>query len=297
MTIQPDLNGKLILITGATAGIGLSAARALAGMGASILGVGRSEERCIHAEAEVRQQNPSVDVHFFTADLASQAQVRRLAKEITDFVSANHAGKLDVLANNAGVVSSWYTSTEDGYEMQFAVNHLAPFLLTNLLLPVLKASPQARILTTSSRSHRTMRIFWNDIMLRRFYNPLLAYKQTKLANVLFTVGLEQRLNGTTNIRAYAIDPGLVNTQIGAKNNSGIVQWVWNLRRQKGADPMDGAKTLVYVASEPELNPPDGIYWRNCRAIPPSRYSQRLDESQRLWELSERLCGLDGRLSG
>jgi len=297
LTLQPDLNGKTILITGATAGIGLSAAQTLAGMGASILGVGRSEERCALAAAEIQQKYPSSRVHFFTADLASQRQIRRLAEEIIAYVTAHHSGQLDVLANNAGVVSSWYTSTEDGYEMQFAVNHLAPFLLTYLLQPLLQAAPGARILTTSSRSHRTMRIFWNDIMLRRFYNPLLAYKQSKLANVLFTVGLNLRLNGSTNIRAYAIDPGLVNTHIGTKNNSGIVQWVWNLRRQKGAHPEDGARTLVFVASEPELKPPEGLYWRNCQSIPPSRYSQRLDEVQRLWDLSERLCGLDGRMRG
>jgi len=292
MTNPPDLTGKLILITGATAGIGLSAAKALAGMGASILGVGRSGERCSQAAAEIQQENPSVGVHFFTADLASQRQVRKLAAEVTDFVTANHQGKLDVLANNAGVVTSWYTATEDGYEMQFAVNHLAAFLLTNLLLPLLIAAPVPRILTTSSRSHRNMRIFWNDIMLRRFYNPLLAYKQSKLANVLFTVGVNQHFAGSTNLRAYAIDPGLVNTHIGIKNNSGLVQWVWNLRRQKGAHPSDGARTLVHVASLPQLDPADGIYWRNCRAVLPSRYAQRLDESERLWELSERLCGLD-----
>jgi len=294
LTIQPDLNGKTILITGATAGIGLAAAKILAGKGASILGVGRSEERCAKAAAEIREIFPSSRIHFFTADLASQRQIHRLAGEITQYVTAHHSGKLDVLANNAGVVSSWYTSTEDGYEMQFAVNHLAPFLLTNLLQPLLKAGPGARVLTTSSRSHRTMRIFWNDVMLRRFYNPLLAYKQSKLANVLFTVGLNQRFSGSTNIRAYAIDPGLVNTHIGTKNNSGIVHWVWNLRRQKGAHPDDGARTLVYVASEPELTPPDGLYWRDCRAIPPSGYSKRLDEVERLWHLSERLCGLDGQ---
>lgn len=285
------LAGKTILITGATNGIGLAAAHGLAHMGAAILGVGRSSERCAQAADEIRLATSNPDVHFFIADLSSQRQVRLLAREIKAHVE-NRGGALDVLINNAGVVTTWYTATEDGYEMQFAVNYLAGFLLTHELLPLLQASPEARILTVTSRSHRRMRIFWNDIMLRRFYFILLAYKQSKLANVMFTIGLNQRLSQNSHLRAYAVDPGLVNTTIALKNQPALVRWVWNKRRQMGAIPSEGAKTIIHVAGTPRLEPPDGIYWRHCRSIPPSPYAQRSNEVARLWALSERLCGIE-----
>lgn len=285
------LAGKTILITGATSGIGLAAAQELAGLGAEILGVGRSSQRCDQTAEMIRNATSNPNISFFTADLSAQRQVRRVAEEVTAHIK-NNSGRLDVLVNNAGAVSTWYRATEDGYELQFAVNHLAAFLLTHELLPLLQAAPEARILTVTSRSHRRMRIFWKDVMLRRYYFILLAYKQSKLANVMFTIGINQRLKPGSPIRAYAIDPGLVNTTIALKDQPAIVRWVWNLRRQKGAHPSEGAKTLIYAASASHLDPPDGVYWRHCRSIPPSPYAQRLDEVERLWVLSERLCGVE-----
>ncbi|MHB0967395.1 MAG: SDR family NAD(P)-dependent oxidoreductase [Bellilinea sp.] len=293
---QP-LIGKTIGITGATAGIGLAAARVLAAKGATILGMGRSAERAAQAAADIRLTVPGAQVHFFTADLSALRQVRRLAEEIGEYVTTRHDGKLDVLVNNAGTITSRYTDTEDGYETVFTVNHLAPFLLTRELLPLLQAAPAARILTVSSRSHRNMRILWGNVMLRRFYNPLLAYKQSKLANVLFTAEFNRRLADTTHIRAYAIDPGLVNTEIGSKNNHGILRWAWDLRRRQGADPSVPARTIAMVARRPKLDPPDGIYWRDCRSIAPSRYALRADEAAKLWALSEQLCAPEDRFSG
>lgn len=285
--------GKTVLITGATSGIGLASAHALAGLGAEIIGVGRSAERCDYAAAELQSRNPHASVHFFTADLASQRQVRQLAVDVQQYLAQNSAGKLDVLVNNAGLVTSRFTRTEDGHETVFAVNHLAVFLLTRELQKALNAAPAARVLTVSSKSHRNMRIFWGDVMLRYIFNPLLAYKQSKLANVLFTTEFNRRFAGSTSMRAFAIDPGLVNTEIGMKNNRGLVYWVWNIRRKQGASPDLPAKTIAMVASEPILDPPDGIYWKNLRAIPPSDYALRPAEAQRLWQLSEHLCGFDG----
>ncbi len=289
--------GKTVLITGATSGIGLAAAHALAEKGAAILGVGRSTERCQQAVLQLRSRYPQASIYYFTADFASQKQVRHLAEEVHGYLAKYSQGRLDVLVNNAGMVTSGYTPTEDGYETVFAVNHLAPFLLTHALLPALRAAPAARILTVSSKSHRNMRIFWGNIMLRRIFNPLLAYKQSKLANVLFTAGFNQRFAASTPMRAFAIDPGLVNTEIGMKNNHWLVAWIWNQRRQKGAHPDVPAKTIAFVASEPNLVPSDGLYWKNLQSIAPSDYALRPAEADRLWQLSERLCGLDGHEIG
>ncbi|HZD56534.1 MAG TPA: SDR family NAD(P)-dependent oxidoreductase, partial [Anaerolineales bacterium] len=180
---------------------------------------------------------------------------------------------------------------EDGYELQFAVNHLAPFLLTLELLPLLKKAPHARVITVSSGSHRNTRMHWQDVMLRRGYNTLRAYKQSKLANVLFTFELNRRLGEDSSIRAYAADPGLVNTEIGSKGTSGLVRWIWEKRRAGGVNPEQGAETVVYLAASSSVGGSREVYWKDCRPVQASRYAQRAEEAARLWELSEHLCGV------
>ena len=291
MTANHDLTGKTIVVTGATSGIGRAAVRELAGRGAWVLGVGRSPVRCREARDAILVEHPDARLAFAVADLSSQRQVRKLACEIRERVLAEGGGKIDVLINNAGVVPGWYTATEDGYEMQFAVNHLAPFLLTYELMPLLQAAPEARVVTVSSSSHRGARIRWGDIMHRRYYHCLLAYKQSKLANVLFSAELNRRLGPASRVRAYAADPGLVNTEIGQKHTSGFIEWFWRQRRRRGATPEQGAKTIVFLASDPSVRGSDAVYWKDCRPLPPSRYAQREDVAARLWSLSERLCGI------
>jgi retinol dehydrogenase-12 len=283
------------VVTGATSGIGLAAAGALAGKGAFMIGVGRSAARCKQAQDAILSRYPAARISYLLADLSSQRQVRQLAAAIRDQVASSDGGQLDVLINNAATVSNWYTATEDGYELQFAVNHLAAFLLTLELLPLLKKAPGARVITVSSGSHRNTRIHWQDVMFRQGYNTLRAYKQSKLANVLFTFELNRRLGESSPVRAYAADPGLVNTEIGLKGTSGLVRWIWERRRAGGVDPEQGAETVVYLAADPSLDGSQGAYWKDCRPVQASKYARRAEEAAHLWELSEQLCGITKNL--
>ncbi len=291
MTQQRDLEGRIIVVTGATSGIGRATATALADRGATVIGVGRSAQRCREAENAIRAGNSQADVAFCLADLSAQRQVRALASEIRTRIAEAGADRLDILVNNAGTVSSWYVATEDGYELQFAVNHLAPFLLTHALMPLLHNAPHARVVTVSSGSHYRTRIHWADVMYRQRYNCLKAYKQSKLANVLFTAELNRRLGPESRVRGYVADPGLVDTQIGFKGTGGLVRWVWDRRRSGGASPEEGAKTVIYLAADPAILESEALYWKACRPKRASRYARDPVHADRLWELSARLCGL------
>ena len=291
MDQERNLHGKTMVVTGATAGIGLAAARALVGRGAHVIGVGRSDERCRSARQMILEESPEASVSMLVADLSSQRQVRGLAADIRVLLQEAGDTKLDVLVNNAGTVSSWHKVTEDGYELQFAVNHLAPFLLTHELMPMLQQAPSARVLIVSSGSHYGTDMHWSDVMYRQHYNCLVAYKQSKLANVLFIAELNRRLGDQSSIRAYAVDPGLVNTEIGLKGTSGIENLVWQFRRSGGVTPEQGADTVVYLAGEPDIPASHRIYWKERTPLAPSNIALDEAEAARLWSLSERLCGV------
>ena len=295
MKTKNNLVDKTIVITGATAGIGRAAARALVAQGANLIAVGRSAARCAETKKTILAEFPEGRITFIIADLSSQSAVRKLADQIRAQFESPAEARVDVLVNNAGTVSSWYTATEDGYELQFAVNHLAPFLLTYELLPLLEAAPQGRVITTSSNSHRGTKIHWDDVMIRRRYNCLRAYKQSKLANVLFSYEFNRRMAGKGNgsqVRAFAVDPGLVNTKIGLKGTGGIENWVWSRRSSGGAAPEQGAETIVYLAAADTLEDTDTAYWKNCQPRQPSHYARSAHEAARLWAISEQLCGIE-----
>jgi len=295
MTITNDLSGRTIVITGATSGIGLATLHALAARGASIIGVARSAQRCREVQADAQARWPQAQVRFVMADLSSQQQVLRAAAEIRALL-ADRDAPLDALINNAGTVSTWFAATPDGYELQFAVNHLAGFLLTHELLPLLQASPAGRVVTVSSRSHRGARIHWGDVMLRRGYSTLRAYKQSKLANVLFVAELNRRLGSEGAVQAFAADPGLASTDIGFKGTTGLAAWVWRLRRRGGQPPAVPARNIVFLATDAAAVTSRGIYWKDCRPLRPSRYARNAAHAARLWALSERLCGLGAELA-
>jgi NAD(P)-dependent dehydrogenase (short-subunit alcohol dehydrogenase family) len=288
-----SLQEKTFVLTGATSGIGLAVVEGLIREGASVIGVGRAAERCRRTEERLQTlQPPGGRVAILVADLSIQANIRRLACDIRQQLAAWGMTRLDGLINNAATVPFWQTLTPEGFDMQWAVNHLAPFLLTHELLPLLKAAPTARVITVSSASHYGTRLNWDDIQLRRHYNPLRAYGQSKLANVLFTAELNRRLGPGSTVHAFAADPGLVNTEIGLKSNSFLARWIWDLRRRGGISPEESARGILYLATEPSIQNSTEVYWKHGQPKAPSAYAQNPQAAKQLWELSAQMCGID-----
>ena len=286
---------KTIVVTGATSGIGLATAEELIRQGADVIGVGRSAQRCRGAEQRLRSLNPAADVTYCTADLTLQTEVHRLAETIRHITAGRGRAAVDGLVNNAGAFTYWLTLTAEGFETQWALHHLAPFLLTRELLPLLQAAPAGRIVTVSSGSHYHTDLNWSDIQLRRRYNGLQAYKQTKLANVLFTAELNRRLGAQSGVRAFAADPGLVNTEIGLKGTPGLVQWVWERRRAAGIPAAEAARGIIFLLCEAALQDAREVYWKHGKPQSPSRQALDRVAAERLWALSERMCGTAGSL--
>jgi len=277
---------KTIIVTGATSGIGLAVCRALALQGEHVIGIGRDGQRCEASEKTLREAVPGAEVKYFCADLMQQNQVLRVADELCRYLDGRGAA-LDVLINNAGGVRSWYATTEEGYEQQFALNHLAGFLLTWRLMPYLKRV-SGRVIFTGSASHKHMKIHWNDIMFKRHYSCLMAYKQTKLCNMLFAGELNRRYRGE-GVRAYVVDPGLVHTEIGCKQTGGIVSWFWGIRSRRGIAPQEAAGTYVYLCNADPA--PEALYLKQCRAVKYGRRAADRNAAENLFQLSERLCGV------
>lgn len=281
-----EVKMKTILITGASSGIGLETARTLIRQGYSVIGVARSEANCDRAKEMILSDNPNAKIIFFMADLMQQREVVRVAEEITLYLNEKCSGELYALINNAGCVRSWYMTTDEGYEQQFALNHLAGFLLTHKLLPAL-IKAQGRVIMTGSESHKGIKVRWDNIMLSRRYNPLTAYKQSKLCNILFAKGLNDRY-AAAGIRAYVVDPGLVNTDIGSKETGALVNFIWSVRKRYGVPPSVPAKTYEFLCEQ--KFPPDGLYYYFCKE---KNYSKQVtsQNADRLFELSERLCDI------
>jgi retinol dehydrogenase 12 len=289
-TDHPDTGGKTAVITGATSGIGLQSLIALAHQGISVIGVGRDTRRCLAAEEMVKAACPAAQIRYLVADLSRQAEIRRLAENIC--LSLNDWGKnsLDVLVNNAGIFSDRMMRTVDGVELVLAVNHMAPFLLTHKLLPQILAAPHGRVITVSSASHYHTWINPQRINHPWVYFGLWRYKVSKLANVFFTYELNRRLK-TTSVRAFAVDPGLVNTEIGQKGTWGLSSMVWMLRRKSGQSPEIPAHTILFLCTDPTIQDSGNFYWRDCRPKNPSQLAQRADIARQLWDVSCNLCGI------
>jgi len=278
---------RTVIITGATSGIGFAVARALAKLGYHVIGVGRTIENCEAARDKLLSEIPGARIDFFYGDMMQQREVHRLADDLSAHLDRFCGGRLQALINNAGCVRSWYTTSEEGYEQQFSLNHLSGFLLTYRLFPYLKRC-NGRMLLTSSSSHKMMKMNWKDIMFKNRYYPLMAYKQSKLCNMLFAYAFNTRF-AKEGVRAYAVDPGLVNTEIGNKQTGGLVNFVWRLRKAHGVSADTPAQTYVYLC---EQQPgADGLYYYHCRK---QKYGWQVNEAnaERLFKMSEQLCSIE-----
>ncbi|MFZ0169092.1 MAG: SDR family oxidoreductase [Candidatus Dormiibacterota bacterium] len=279
--------GKRVIITGATGGIGLAAARELARLGAHLSIVARSEARAAAAVAQITAHGGlGTEVDVLHADLSSQASIRHLADEIL----ARHP-RVDVLINNAGGMNGSRRLTEDHLELTWAVNHLAPFLLTTSLLERIKASTPARIITTTSDAHAGARIPFDDINADRGYGNFgfTRYGQTKLANILFTAALAQWLEGT-GVTANCYHPGLVASGFN-RNNGTLMALAMTVARPFARTPAKGADTMVWLADSPDVSAESGGYFVDRTRVQPSAAARDPEAARRLWELSEEETGL------
>ncbi len=282
MTSNLPMSGQTALVTGATGGIGLATAVALAGLGARVGVVGRDEKRTAAAVQAVLAVPGSGGADGFLADFSDQREVRALAAEVL----AAHP-RLDVLVNNAGGYWSDRHVSADGLEWTFAVNHLAPFLLTSLLEERLRESAPARIVTVASDAHRAGRIEFDDLQAERGYAGMRAYAQSKLANILFTRELARRLSGS-GVAAYSVHPGTVRTGFAREDASRLFRLVLRAGALLMKSPEQGALTSVYAASSPELVGRTGEYLAKSRVAKPSARAQDDVAAARLWSVSEDL---------
>lgn len=274
-------SGKVCLITGATSGIGRATAVELARQGWTTVLVGRDEHKCQEAVTAARSASGNLDVSHLQADLSSLAEVRRLAAEFR----ARH-DRLDLLVNNAGAIFLKRQISVDGHELTLAVNHLAHFLLTGLLLDLLEQSAPSRIVNTASGAHLGGHLDFGDLQLERSYSAWQAYSQAKLANVLFSAELARRLAGS-GVTSNALHPGFVGSGMGT-NNGALGRIAMRLLRPFARTPEQGADTVIYLATSPAVATVSGQYFYDRHQVRVSREAADADVARKLWEASERL---------
>jgi NAD(P)-dependent dehydrogenase (short-subunit alcohol dehydrogenase family) len=277
--------GKVVLVTGGTGGIGKATAAGLCAVGARLAITGRDRERAEHAAREIRAAG-GTRVEVFVGDLSSQSEVRRLADEVLQALPGLH-----VLVNNVGGYWNHRHVTPDGLERTFALNHLAPFLFTNLLLDRLKEGVPARVVTVSSGAQAMGRIDFDDLQGERSYSGQRAYSQSKLANVLFTYELAGRLRGS-GVTANVLHPGVVATAFGAEDPGRMQRLLVPFVRPFFKTPAQGAATSIYLASAADLEQVTGRYFANGKIKRSSRRSYDQAVAARLWQVSADLVGLD-----
>lgn len=285
---------KTVLITGATAGIGYATAQDLAARGYEVILHGRTAVKAEAAAQQLLEEQPTAKLRTVHADLSQLEEVRSMATKVLASTP-----RLHVLVNNAGVWNSFQELTKEGVEKTFAVNHLAYFLLTHLLLPALRAAGQSRVVCVASDSHKQIKgMFFDNINLDGNYHGLRAYAQSKLANVLFCYEYERRRPDEFFPAIYAVQPGLVQTDIGLKGNTWLHRIAWKVRRQMSGHktPAEGAATSIFLATDPAAQEQSGLYWDD--SAPKKSYSSSYDrdEARILWEMSLEMVGVEDYFS-
>jgi NAD(P)-dependent dehydrogenase (short-subunit alcohol dehydrogenase family) len=281
-----SMHGKTCVITGATSGIGQAAAKALATLGARIVLVARSKDRATATIAELRAINSAVAHSAYYADLSQLSDMKRVAAEIS---AAEQ--RIDVLVNNAGALFSYRQTTVDGLERTFALNHLSYFVLTHGVRDRLLAAAPARVINTSSATHKRARLNFDDLQNERGYNGVDAYERSKLCNILFTRELARRVAGT-GITTNALHPGLVVSRFGDRSGGIVGPLFGIIKHLFGISVEAGARTIVFLASSPSVAEISGGYFERRRLILPGRLAENDDYARRLWAETEKLAGFD-----
>ncbi|GAB6090620.1 SDR family NAD(P)-dependent oxidoreductase [Spirochaeta dissipatitropha] len=275
------------LVTGANSGLGKAITAGLAAEGLHVVMMCRNAERGEAARQDILAQQPDAAISLMICDLSSLEDIRRFSM---DFCEGH--GSLDILVNNAGLITPRRQESRDGYELQFAVNHLGHFLLTNLLLDSLKKSKLkkgsiARIINISSGAHKIGRIHFEDINLENKYRLWQSYAQSKLANLLFTLELAQRLEDT-GAEVYAVHPGAVASQMGVNRETGFGAGIMRMLKPFFQSPEEAAATALFLATAPQTGAESGTYWYRMKQVKPGSQALNTDTAQRLWKISEEM---------
>lgn len=283
------MNGKVVIVTGATNGIGEITAIELARKGAEVVVISRSKSKLENTISKIKAETGNQNVSYIQADLSSLTDIRRAAEEFLE----THT-RLDVLVNNAGAFFNDRKESVDGNEMTFALNHLNYFLLTNLLLDTIKETAQetgdARIINVSSGAHTGGKVNFNDIQATNNYSGFGRYSESKLMNILFTYELARRLD-TTNVTVNTLHPGFVNTGFGMNNGGWLAKGLGLIQSLVAISPEKGASTQIYLASSPEVKGITGKYWVDSKQKSSSSASHDVASQERLWQISEELVGM------
>ena len=285
--VAGDMQGKVCLVTGATSGLGLATAKALAGRGARLLLVARNEKKCSRVRRQLIEESGNVAIECFLANLSWKAEIEKLSQDVHKATP-----ELDVLINNAGAVFLRRKLNADGIERTLALNHLAYFHLTLRLLDLLGKADQGRIINVSSAMHATAVLDFANLQLEKRYGGLKAYRQSKLENLLFTYELARRLQGS-KVTVNTLHPGFVATNIGA-NNTSLYRFVKPFLRLVAKSPQEGAETGVYLATSPDVSGISGAYFIDCEQVRSSPTSYDEEAARRLWDRSLELTGLKDR---